>query len=69
MKAPELITLVVAAALCLAGVLIVAAALHDPAWGRSGDVAEPYVALFFMAGAASIVAGGVALVVILVRKR
>ena len=69
MKAPELITLGVAAVLCLVGVMTVAAALQDPAWGRSGDVAEPYVALFFMAGAASIVAGGVALVIILVRKR
>lgn len=69
MKAADIITLLVAAALCIVGILIVAAALQDPAWGRSGDVAEPYAALFFMAGAASIVAGGVALVVILVRKR
>lgn len=69
MKLPEIIVLMFAAAFCFGGAILAITAVRDPAWGRSGDVAEPYAAMIFMMGVGAVLAGFVAFAVVWMRKR
>ena len=69
MKPAEIAVLIISVAIFAGGVMLAVAAVRDPAWGRSGDVAAPYAAMFFQMGMGAAVAGLIGFAVVWMRKR
>jgi hypothetical protein len=69
MKLSKAILIALASASSAFGGALAVTAVQDPAWGRDGDVAAPYTALVFQIGLAAFIVGGLALALVLLRKR